>query len=227
MVRLILLEDEPVLLQELSAFLGKAGYRVDATSNIQAFEAVFRPGEHLIALIDLGLPDGDGLDFIRQLREKGEKLGIIVLTARATMSSKAAGLLGGADHYLTKPFNLDEVASTIAALARRLTMGSLSIDWLISMRRRELTPPGGQPIPLTAQGYQVLKSIAAGGGQIVDRRKIVADLGEDYLQYDQRRLDTQIHQLRKQVLEACGKELPVRSARGRGYQTTTLIQLQE
>jgi DNA-binding response OmpR family regulator len=225
MANLILLEDESVLRAELADFLGEQGHRVDAAESIEEFDRKFQPGKHLIALVDLGLPDGDGIDLIARLRANGERLGIIVVTARNSARNKADGLIQGADHYLCKPFDLDELAATVTALVRRLQVGGASPSWVLDTLRCQLIPPGKSPVGLTAQGYIVFKTIASGGGKAVNRRKIVEALGENYLHYDLRRLDTQMHQLRKTVVEASGLELPVRTARGRGYQTTEQVDL--
>lgn len=225
MANLILLEDESVLRAELADFLSEQGHFLDTAGSIEEFGKKFRSGKHLIALVDLGLPDGEGLELISRLRTQGERLGIIVVTARSSARSKADGLIQGADHYLCKPFDLAELAATVTALCRRLEVGGSSLNWVLDTLRCQLVPPGKLPIPLTAQSYIVFRTIVGGGGKPVDRRKIVEALGENYLHYDQRRLDTQMHQLRKMVSDACGLELPVRTARGRGYLTTEVIDL--
>lgn len=186
MAHLILLEDENILRKEISGYLAESGHQIDSVSNINDFRNTFRPDSHLIALIDLSLPDGDELELIAHLRAQGDQHGIIVITT----------------------------------LQRRLESGRVTLYWRIDAAKRQLIPPGKAPITLTAQGYAVLKTIVAGEGAPVDRRQIVAALNEDYLQYDQRRLDTQIHQLRKTILEISEMELPIRTARGRGYQTS-------
>lgn len=225
MANLLLLEDETVLRTELADFLGEQGHGVDTAESVEEFERKFQPGKHLIALVDLGLPDGDGLALIARLRKRGERLGIIVVTARNSSRNKAEGLIQGADHYLCKPFDLPELAATITAMARRLQVGGASPNWILDTLRCQLIPPGKPPVELTAQGYIVFRTIVGGGGKPVSRRKIVEALGESYLHYDLRRLDTQMHQLRKTVAEASGLELPVRTARGRGYQTTEAVDL--
>lgn len=225
MANLILLEDENILRAELAEFLGEQGHDVDAAGRIDEFEQKYQPGKHLIALVDLGLPDGDGIGLIARLRERGERLGIIVVTARNSSRNKVDGLIQGADHYLCKPFDLEELAATVTALQRRLQVGGSCPRWMLDTLRCQLIPPGKAPIPLTAQSYIVFRTIAGGSGKPVDRRQIVEALGENYLHYDQRRLDTQMHQLRKIVSEASGLELPVRTARGRGYQLTEAVDL--
>lgn len=223
MANLILLEDERILRTEIADFLGELGHSVETAGSITEFETRFQPGLHLIALIDLGLPDGEGMDLITRLRACGEKIGIIVVTARSSSRNRVDALFSGADHYLTKPFNLLELGAIIGALERRLQIGGVSQSWHLDTLRCQLIPPGKPPVQLTAQAYIVLKAICGGAGKPVTRRKIVEALGENYLQYDQRRLDTQMHQLRKTVENASGMALPVRSARGRGYQTTADI----
>lgn len=217
MARLILLEDEPTLRRELAGFLAERGNVVDGVGSVAEFRAVFSPADHLIALVDLGLPDGDGIDLIAWLRGQGKRLGIVVVSARSSTGDKVSGLIAGADHYLCKPVDLEELDAVIIALRRRLETGGVNLRWLLDVRQGQIVPPGKAPVQLTAQGAAVLETIAAGGGEPVDRRCIVAALGEDYLQYDQRRLDTQMHQIRKAVLDASGSDLPVRAVRNRGY----------
>jgi DNA-binding response OmpR family regulator len=225
MANLILLEDETVLRTELADFLGEQGHRVDAAGSIGEFEQKFQPGKYLVALVDLGLPDGEGLDLIARLRESGERIGIIVATARSGSRNKVEGLIQGADHYLCKPFDLEELAATVTALVRRLADSDASPRWLLDTLRCQLIPPGKPAIDLTSQSYIVFRTIVGGEGKPVSRRKIVEALGENYLQYDQRRLDTQMHQLRKLVAETSGIDLPIRTARGRGYQITANVDL--
>jgi DNA-binding response OmpR family regulator len=225
MAHLILLEDEPILRHELAGYLGEQGHRVDAVGTAAAFQATFSPANHLIALMDLALPDGDGIALIDRLRGQGRRLGIVVISARCRTGDKVRGLAVGADYYLGKPVDLKELSAVVAALARRLEVGGMSLRWVLDAARGELIPPGKAPVPLTSHAAVVLAAIARGGGEPVDRRRIVAALGEDFLQYDQRRLDTQIHQLRKAVLDASGVELPLRAIRNHGYRLLVDVEL--
>jgi DNA-binding response OmpR family regulator len=217
MIRIILLEDEITLRKELASYLTELGHIVDSAANVKEFQEIFAPDEHLIALVDLGLPDGDGVDLIEWLRKSGKRLGIVVISARGAIEDKVRGFTVGADHYLCKPFELLELSAIVSALARRVETGAVSLRWQLDVRQCVVTPPGGSPIRLTAQGTIVLNAIAQGKGNPVERRQIVEALGEDFLTYDQRRLDTQIHQLRKVVSEAANIELPILTARNRGY----------
>lgn len=218
MACLILLEDDPILRHELAGFLTELGHHVDSVGTVAEFWRRFSAARHLIALVDLSLPDGDGIDLIAALRRSGRRHGIIVVSARSSLTHRVQGLSVGADHYLSKPVELEELSAVVAALARRLETGGVSLRWVLDVNRGELIPPGNVPVKLTAQGATVLTAVVRGKGNIVDRRDIVEALGEDFLIYDQRRLDTQIHQLRKVVLDAAGVELPIRAVRNRGYQ---------
>ncbi|MGZ3159460.1 MAG: response regulator transcription factor [Burkholderiaceae bacterium] len=216
MAHIILLEDEPVLLEELTEFLQTAGHSVTPCNTIASFRQAFSPKEHSVAIIDLGLPDGNGLDLIAELREQKHQLGIIVLTARSTTQDKISGLFGGADHYLPKTASLQELAATIATLDRRMSSSPVAPCWHLSSSPPRLIPPGFAPIALSAQDYTVLLALAA-KGKTVSREAIVLALGENFFEYDQRRLDTQMRRLRRKVEEACGLQLPVTTLRGIGF----------
>lgn len=214
MAQLILLEDEPVLREELAEFLEAQGHVVTVAGSVAEFMQRFSPSLHQVAVLDRGLPDGDGLDLILRMRSSGMRLGIIMLTARSASQDKIDGLVGGADHYIPKTGDLGELAATIAALARRLGVEEQP-RWVLQASPRQLVPPGHPPISLSAQDYLVLKALAEGGN--VRRETIVQALGGDYLDYDQRRLDTQMRRLRRKVEEACGLELPVSTLRSIGF----------
>lgn len=221
MAHLILLEDEPVLREELTEFFTEAGHEVTPAGTIEEFRRVYVPGLHAIAIVDLGLPDGDGLDLITALRAAGHRLGAIVLTARDSAPYRIAGLAGGADHYLPKTTSLEELAATVSALARRLDIQEQP-RWLLQGSPRQLVPPGFAPIPLSGQDYTVLHALAVGGASVT-REAIVKALGENWFDYDQRRLDTQMRRLRRKVEEACGLSLPITTLRGVGFRFHALI----
>lgn len=217
MIDLILLEDEPVLAEELGEFLGECGYRVTMTGSLAAFTDAFDERRHHLAVIDLGLPDGDGLDLIATLRESGSKLGIVAFTARGTSEHRIVGLRQGADHYLSKGCDLVELAAVLDALRRRLGLQREAPPWRLNLGPRELRAPNQQGLRLSHQDSLVLNCLMRNAGATVSRREIVAALDEDYLTYDQRRLDTQIRRLRRNVEQATGLELPLKTLRNSGY----------
>ena len=217
MLNLILLEDEAVLRQELAEFLDDCGYGVSAVANLADFHACYEPARHRIAVIDLGLPDGDGMELVRALRAEQPQIGIVVFTARSTRQDNVGGLNDGADYYLTKHTDLDVLAATLNSLGRRLGEPAEAPGWILELGPRRLLPPGRDAIALSHQDAIVLEVLMSARERIVSRQQIVQSLGEDFLEYDQRRLDTQIRRLRRKTEQATGLPLPIKTARNAGY----------
>lgn len=218
MANLILLEDERVLREELANFLGKQGHDIDTAGTIADFCRRFDAGRHHLAIIDLGLPDGDGIDLITHIRSLRLNLGIVVLTARGTTRDKVSGLTAGADYYLSKTAEPEELAAVVASLARRLDAGGVSLDWILNSTDKQLIPPGLPGLPLSGQDYAVLKAIIDGAGKPVSKKAIVEALGQRFLDYNLHRLDSQMNRLRRRTLDACGIELPINTLRNQGYE---------
>ncbi len=217
MLELILLEDEPILRQELKEFLTALGYAPACAASLREFEQQFDPHRHRIAIIDIGLPDGNGLRLIESLRQQGHQLGIIVFTARGGASDRIDGLEIGADHYLAKGCDLDELAATLSALARRLSQHYGDTQWLLDGPARQLLPPDARPLSLTEKEAQLLQCLMRYSGQHVSRRQLVEALGMNYLDYDPQRLDTLMSRLRRKVQAHAGQPLPVKTSRNQGY----------
>ncbi|WP_083413313.1 response regulator transcription factor [Ectopseudomonas composti] len=176
MIELILLEDEPALAQELAEFLEKSGYRVTAAGSLAAFTEGFDERRHHLAVIDLGLPDGDGLDLIHQLRSSGSTLGIVAFTARSTPDKRVTGFRQGVDHYLSKGCDLNELAAVLEALRRRLDLQRESSPWQLDIGPQELKAPNRQGRRLSHQDSLVLHCLMRNAGNTVSRREIVKAL---------------------------------------------------
>ncbi|CAB3687637.1 DNA-binding response regulator [Achromobacter marplatensis] len=225
MPEVILLEDEPVLRQELGEFLEELGYAPSCVSSLQEFDRHFDADRHRLAVIDIGLPDGCGLDLIQRLRQEGQQVGIVVFSARQTSADRISGLGLGADHYLGKGCDLDELAAVLAALERRLGLQRLpppavqptAPNWTLEVGPRRLIIPGAPAVPLSQQDLLVLRCLMSQPGENISRRQIIEALGFDYLDYDQRRLDTQMRRLRRRVEDVSGQTLPVKTLRNSGY----------
>lgn len=222
----ILLEDEPVLRQELSEFLDAQGYAPACASSLAEFMRLFDASRHRLAVIDIGLPDGSGLQLIRWLRSQGLTLGLVVFSARGSTAERVAGLDGGADHYLSKSCDFDELAATLAALSRRIEAQQEQACWLLELGPRRLHVPQGGVVALSQQDVLVLQCLMLNAGSSVSRRQIVQALGADFFEYDQRRLDTQMLRLRRRVLAAGGRPLPVSTRRNQGYCFSQRAQVQ-
>jgi len=217
MANITLLEDEVLLRKELAAFLEKRGHQVSQAGTLAEFWPLQAVTD--IAILDLMLPDGSGLDAASRLRQQFPRIGIIMLTALGTTQDKLAGLVGGADHYLVKPFRLVELAAIIDALLRRLGSG-----WRLDVQRRQLIGPDGGACILTVPEMTLFNLFCAHPGQIVSQRSLVEALGHDWMDYDRRRLDKLLSRLRHRWLLECGQELPLRTEHRHGYSFAATIQ---
>jgi DNA-binding response OmpR family regulator len=216
MARVTLLEDEAIVREELAAFLNKRAHTVTQAGTLAEFWPLMATTD--IAILDLMLPDGSGLDAAAQLRQHVPRAGVIVLTARGAIQDRVQGLNGGADHYLVKPFRLLELAAIIDALLRRLGGG-----WRIAFQQRELIGPDGYRSTLSATEMVLFELLCASPGQVVSRRALIAGLGEDWRNFDERRLDQLISRLRRRWRDGCGQELPLKTEHRKGYSFGEMI----
>lgn len=217
MSRILILEDEAIWRETLADFLGAHGWNVAMAANRAEFLRLYRPGAFHLAIVDLGLPDGDGIDLIQDVRARDPELGIVVLTGRNTDQSRVLGLNLGADHFVAKPVRLDVLLAVVTSLQRRIEGESERPIWRLCASPRELRFGEQTPIALSHQDFQTLRAIMQGQGKTVSRRALVEALGQDYLTYDQRRIDSQIRRLRRKVADQWGIPLPVNTVHSVGY----------
>lgn len=211
MARIVLLEDESVLREELAAFLAKRGHEIKGAGTLADFWPLMAAVD--IAVIDLMLPDGDGFAATARLRETSPAAGVIMLTARGGLEDKLQGLACGADHYLVKPFRLLELAAIIESLLRRLGVG-----WRLNLQAHCLTSPDGFSLAVTASEMTLLKLLSTvPPGGFVERRSVVEALGQNWLDYDLRRLDTLVSRFRHRWQDESGQPLPLRTEHRKGY----------
>lgn len=214
MARILLVEDDRDLREEVAEFLRGEGHPVREAGSRREFRALMAAEPCEIALIDRLLPDGDGLDLIREGRAMGWRCGYVLLTGLDAPPERIAGYESGADHYLTKPVRLDELAVILKSLARRL---HLDAHWHLNLALGLLQAPNGKRVELTGLEAAFLAILGAHLNQPLDRRQIIQDLGRDYLSYDPRNLDALLRRLRRKVREDAGADLPVQTRHGLGY----------
>ncbi|KUJ86383.1 MAG: transcriptional regulator [Halomonas sp. 54_146] len=130
-MKLLLLEDDDLLAESLAESLKDNGYRIDLAPSLKVARSLMATEHYELAILDLGLPDGSGLDLLKQWRKDGGDLPVLILTARDTWEDKVVGLEKGADDYLTKPFHEPELIARIKALLRRKS-GSMSQELTLS-----------------------------------------------------------------------------------------------
>jgi DNA-binding response OmpR family regulator len=216
-VRLLLVEDNQALAASVAKTFRTKGYAVDAVATADDAGSALRMQPYDLLILDLGLPDGDGLDVLRRLRHGKSRLPVLVLTARASLQNRVAGLNLGADDYLVKPFALEELEARAGALIRRGTGGSGAV---LSHGRLTLDTAGriaavdGVPIDLPRRELCLLELLLLRSGQVVEKHVLL----EKLFSYDEEpglnAIEIYVHRLRKK-LERAG--VRVRTVRGLGY----------
>ncbi len=217
-MRLLLVEDESLLRHHLFTRLGELGHVVDAVANAE--DALSRVAEfnHDLAIVDLGLPGIDGMELITQLRSSGYSLPIMILTARGNWQDKVEGLAAGADDYLVKPFQFEELEARLNALLRRssgfvqpnIEAGPLTLD----MNRKQVSL-NQTNLALTAYEYRILEYLMRYHQQVVTKERLIEQLYPDE-DKDPNIIEVLVGRLRRK-LEASEGFRPIDTVRGQGY----------
>jgi DNA-binding response OmpR family regulator len=218
-VRLLVIEDEERLSGILKAKLGDVGFTVDIAASAADAAAALELINYDAAILDLGLPDGDGLTVLKAARRIGKALPILILTARDAVEDRVAGLDAGADDYLTKPFAMTELIARIRALLRRpggvlgitLEAGNLRLDTI----GRELTV-AGRPVHLSRRELAILEQMMRRFGRIVPKAVLEEKLYGMDEEPDSNTIPVHVHHLRRQ-LQAASASLVIHTIRGVGY----------
>lgn len=218
-MRALVVEDDEYLRNQIVGYLTEDGFAVDAAGDGR--EGLYMAEEFPIdvAIIDLGLPDGNGLDLIRGARKAGRKFPVLILTARDGWQSKVEGLEAGADDYLVKPFHREELMARTRALLRRaggwaqpkLNSGPIVVD--TSAKSVTLNE---QPVELTAYEYKVLEYLILHAGQVVSKSTLAEHLYAEDEERDSNVIEVFIRRLRSK-LDADNSLSPITTLRGAGY----------
>ncbi|MEJ1026125.1 response regulator transcription factor PhoP [Klebsiella pneumoniae] len=231
-MRVLVVEDNALLRHHLKVQLQELGHQVDAAED--AREADYYLGEHLpdIAIVDLGLPDEDGLSLIRRWRSHDVSLPVLVLTAREGWQDKVEVLSAregwqdkvevlsaGADDYVTKPFHIEEVAARMQALLRRnsgLASQVISLPpFQVDLSRRELSV-NDQPIKLTAFEYTIMETLIRNRGKVVSKDSLMLQLYPDAELRESHTIDVLMGRLRKKIQAEYPQDV-ITTVRGQGY----------
>lgn len=174
-MRLLVIEDEPSLRETIRVYLEKEGYRVSTADRYGQASLLINDTDFDCFLVDIGLPDGSGLDLVRSIKESQPQAGIVVISARTGLDDKLTGLDLGADDYLTKPFHLSELNARVrSVLRRRLFEGERTITFgVISIQPQSQTVSvNGQPIELTGKAYELLLYFIANKNRLLSKAAI-------------------------------------------------------
>lgn len=214
-MRILLVEDDPLLGDGIRAGLRQAGYTVDWLKDGRAAQLALETETYALMVLDLGLPRLSGMDLLKWLRGREATLPVLILTARDTVQDRVKGLDGGADDYLIKPFDLDELGARIRALLRRqggraaplLTHGDLVLD----PAAHQVTLVG-QNVDLSPREFAVLQTLLENRGRVQSRDQLEQALYGWDGEVESNVLEVHIHHLRRKL----GSQL-IRNIRGVGY----------
>ncbi len=214
-MRVLIVEDEPNLRQQLQSTLENAGYAVDIAADGEEGHFLGSTESYDAIVLDLGLPEIDGLTVLDRWRKEGKTTPVLVLTARDSWSDKVAGLDAGADDYVAKPFQTEELIARLRALIRRasgnasaeLTAGDIRLD-----TRSGKVTKGGEPVKLTAQEYKLLSYLLHHKGKVVSRTELIEHIYDQDFDRDSNTIEVFVTRIRKKL----GADT-ITTIRGLGY----------
>lgn len=218
-MRILVVEDDPDLARQLEAALSDAGYAVDVATDGEEGHFLGDTEPYDAVVLDLGLPVIDGLTVLERWRGAGRAMPVLLLTARGRWSEKVTGFDAGADDYVTKPFEMEEVLARLRALIRRaaghasseLSCGPLTLD-----TSRSRVALAGAPVKLTAQEFRLLSYLMHHQGQVVSRTELTEHLYSQDFDRDSNTIEVFVGRLRKKI----GGEM-IETVRGLGYRLAT------
>ncbi|KFD19009.1 BasR/PmrA family transcriptional regulator [Tatumella ptyseos ATCC 33301] len=214
-MKILIVEDDTLLLEGLMQAMQQEGYTCDGVSSARMADNSLKTSQYSLMILDLGLPDEDGLQLLLRLRREKMALPVLILTARDTLSDRITGLDSGADDYLIKPFALEELTARIRALIRRhnnqsdnrLIVNDLVLDVTYRQVFRE-----GKRLELTPKEYALLARLMMKAGMPVHREILYNDIYSWDSEPATNTLEVHIHNLRKKIGRAS-----IRTLRGFGY----------
>ena len=218
-MRILIIEDEPHLREQLQQYLQKQGYAVDVAEDGPS--GLFMGNEHPfdLAIVDLGLPQLSGIEVIQQWRESHKTFPILILTARGKWQDKVEGLDAGADDYLVKPFHNEELLARARALLRRsagisqpsLHFGSITVD-----TSKQNVSLNNNVLELTAYEYNVIEYLILHSSKVVSKTELTEHIYDQDFDRDSNVIEVFIGRLRKK-LDPDSTLKPIETLRGRGY----------
>lgn len=214
-MRILLVEDDPLLGDGIQAGLVQGGYAVDWMRDGESADAALRTEDYALMVLDIGLPRRSGLEVLKTLRASGSDLPVLILTARDTVADRVTGLDAGADDYLVKPFDLDELQARIRALIRRhhgranpvVQHGALVLD-----PAAHAVTQDGRPVSLSQREFAILQLLLESRGRVLSRAQLEEGLYAWGEEVESNAVEVYIHHLRKKF----SADL-IRTLRGVGY----------
>ena len=220
-MRLLVVEDEIDIRSFLKRSMEEAGFEVEAAADGRTAQRLAGAAEFDVLIVDLGLPDTDGIELIHRLRQSGVRAPVLILSARRSVDDRVRGLEQGGDDYLTKPFALAELLARLRNLLKRNVPAGLEatklrvLDLELDLLRREAWR-GGQLLLLTQQEFVLLEYLCRNAGKVVTRSMILDKVWGMRIQPDTNVVDVHIYRLRSKV-DGKDQQPLIRTMRGVGY----------
>lgn len=214
-MRLLLVEDDPILGDGLQAGLTQQGHVVDWILNGNTADQTLKSHQYEIVVMDLGLPGKSGLEILKAMRKRKDHTPVLILTARDMIYDRITGLDSGADDYVVKPFDLDEICARLRALHRRLHGRSeplLEHDGIVLNPAANTLTNKGDPVQLTAREFALLKFLMENSGKVISRSRIEETLYTWNEEVESNAVEVHVHHLRQKLFP----EL-IRTVRSVGY----------
>lgn len=214
-MRVLLVEDDELLGDAVKAGLTQFGYVVDWLKDGESARQILKSEKFELIILDLGLPKLSGLGFLQAIRQEGNATPVIILTARDSIEDRVKGLDSGADDYLTKPFDLDELSARIRALVRRSTGRA---DAILQYRNVKLDPAAHSVyvddvlVNVPRREFALLQKLLENNGQVLSREQLMQSIYSWDEDVDSNALEVHIHNLRKKL-----NANYIRTIRGVGY----------
>lgn len=224
-MKILLIEDEPLLLRAMQHYLQTEGNVITAAPTLRQALEKANDYDYDCVIVDIGLPDGNGLELIKQLKKQHAQAGIIIVSAKDSLDDKLLGLDLGADDYLTKPFHLPELNARIKSVLRRRLFGGKTLIQVAEITinpRTHQVDVGGQPVVLTEKEYQILLFFVANPDRLLTKTAIAEYVWGDHMDLANSHdfLYTHIKNLRKKLMEKGAPDY-LRTRYGVGYIFTT------
>jgi len=218
-MRVLAIEDNRRFVDLMRSHLTKRGFTVDVAETLADGLVMASSGFHDVVLLDLSLPDGDGKDFINRLRRERSATPIIVLSARGEIAERLGSLDMGADDYLVKPFDLDELVARMRAVTRRgvpRKEEALSFADVVFDQRRRVVQINGQIVSLRPREAALLELLLRRAGEPIHRDMLLSSLYNLDEEIGSNALDVHVHHLRRRPADA-GARVSITTVRGHGY----------
>jgi DNA-binding response OmpR family regulator len=218
-MRILLVEDEPKMARMLQQGLTEEGHLVDVCTRAADAERQARAVAYDVLVLDWGLPDEDGVSFLRRQRDAGLQVPVLMLTARGTLGERVTGLRAGADDYLVKPFDFEELLARLEALARRGGVRSVRPRFRsaeLDPTRRTLRGPAAE-VELTAREFALAAELVAHPGEVLTRSRLLAQVWGSGFDHTLNVVDVYVGYLRTKLSTAGVRDAEIATVRGMGY----------